>query len=89
MLELGEHSEKEHIEILSLALSISANKVFLIGKEFGKAAIKSAQGDPTVELFENSDALRERLDKNHVTGMTILVKGSRGTRLERAIPALL
>ena len=89
MLELGEHSEKEHIEILNLALSISANKVFLIGKEFGKAAIKSAQGDPTVELFENSDALRERLDKNHVTGMTILVKGSRGTRLERAIPALL
>lgn len=89
MLELGEFSENEHLEILRLAISFSADKVFLVGKEFGKAAIKSAQGDPAVELFETSDALRERLEKNQIVGMTILIKGSRGTRLERAIPALL
>ena len=35
------------------------------------------------------EALRERLEKREITGITFLVKGSRGTRLERAIPALL
>lgn len=89
MLELGEYSANEHIDILKLAINISPEKIFLVGKEFGKAVIDSAQGDPSVELFENSEALKERLEKRPVSGMTILVKGSRGTKLERAIPALL
>ncbi len=60
-----------------------------MGREFGKALLKIAGGNPCVELFENSEALRERLEKREISGMTFLVKGSRGTRLERAIPALL
>lgn len=89
MLELGEYSEEEHKEILKLALELNAEKIFLVGEEFSKAALTIAQGEPAVELFENSDALRERLQKSPETGMVVLVKGSRGTRLERSIPALL
>ena len=59
------------------------------GMVLSKALLKIAQGNPYVELFENSEALRERLEKREMTGITFLVKGSRGTRLERAIPALL
>jgi UDP-N-acetylmuramoyl-tripeptide--D-alanyl-D-alanine ligase len=89
MLELGEFSDQEHQEILKLALAINPDIIFLVGTEFGKALLKIAQGNPYVELFENSEALRERLEKREMTGITFLVKGSRGTRLERAIPALL
>ncbi len=89
MLELGEFSDQEHQDILKLALSINTDIIFLVGTEFGKALLKIAQGNPYVELFENSEALRERLEKREMTGITFLVKGSRGTRLERAIPALL
>jgi hypothetical protein len=63
--------------------------LFSCGDWFGKALLKIAQGNPNVELFENSEALRERLEKREMTGITFLVKGSRGTRLERAIPDLL
>ena len=89
MLELGEYSDQEHQDILKLALSINTDIIFLVGREFGKALLKIAGGNTCVELFENSEALRERLEKREISGMTFLVKGSRGTRLERAIPALL
>lgn len=89
MFELGEYSDQEHTDILRLALNDGYEVIFLVGREFGKAALKVAQGDPHIELFENSDALRERLEQKPLTGFTFLVKGSRGTKLERAIPALL
>lgn len=88
MLELGDDSETEHIEIIRLALSLQAERIFLVGEEFAKAAAALKNVPPQVELFENSVLLAERLKGLQVLGASVLIKGSRGTRLERVFEAL-
>ena len=39
-------------------------------------------------FFETSDALADWLRSNPLSGATILIKGSRGTRMEKTIPEL-
>ena len=84
MLELGTDSEMLHKEVLDKLLSMDLSLVCLVGKEFAKVSV----GDETVRCFETSDALAEWLLANPVDGATVLIKGSRGTRMEKVIPAL-
>ena len=84
MLELGEDSLQEHKAIIASALSKGFCKVYFVGKEFGAAAIET----DGVQFFQTSDELTEYLAANPVENATILIKGSRGTRMEKVIPAL-
>lgn len=93
MLELGADSLKEHCEIIRLAVSVGAEKIFFVGGEFEKA-FKELSGNSRLEngegimLFENSVLLREWMQENQPGGYTLLIKGSRGTRLERVFDVL-
>ncbi|MBO6220764.1 MAG: UDP-N-acetylmuramoyl-tripeptide--D-alanyl-D-alanine ligase, partial [Bacteroidales bacterium] len=60
--------------------------VCLVGEEFSKAL----QGRTEVKArwFATSDELASWLKENHVSGSTILVKGSRGIQMEKVIPEL-
>ncbi len=78
MLELGEKSEEEHHKILKILKSNQPEKVFLVGQVFGKASADSA-----FKSFDNVDKLIEFLKKEPLKGNTILIKGSRGIRLEK------
>ena len=84
MLELGEDSEILHKEVLDRLLSMDISLVCLVGKEFAKVAA----GNGAVRCFETSDALAEWLQENPVDNSTVLIKGSRGTRMEKVMPAL-
>ena len=84
MLELGEDSLQEHKAVIASALSKGFCKVYFVGKEFGAAAIET----DGVQFFQTSDELTEYLAANPVENATILIKGSRGTRMEKVIPAL-
>ena len=90
MLELGTDSIKEHMEILLLAAGKGFEKIFLVGGEFAKAhsqlEAKAMQGE--VILFEDSLLLQQHLKEKPLSGCSVLIKGSRGKRLERAIEAL-
>lgn len=97
MLELGTESVEEHIGVVRKALGIGLDEVCFVGAEFGKALEKVSDG--TVEVsygermtqwkhFDTSDALKEHLENNPLKDYVILVKGSRGTRMEKTIPAL-
>lgn len=90
MLELGADSVKEHVEILSLAAGKGFEKIYLVGGEFAKAHslldAKGLQGEIT--LFEDSLLLQQHLKEKPLSGCSVLIKGSRGKRLERAIEAL-
>ena len=94
MLELGEDSINEHKEIISLALSLKTTRLFLVGDEFAKALLKyDLEGSvkdviTTIESFSNSTFLLQRLLEINLQNSCILIKGSRGTKLETIFPAL-
>ena len=89
MLELGEESVAEHVAVIKSACSRGLCKVCFVGKEFQKA---SAEVDPELlavaRFFATSDELAAYLSAEPLSGATILIKGSRGTRMENVIPAL-
>jgi len=82
MLELGEYSPEEHRRIARLA-SENANQLFFVGEQFF-----SLRDEMPGICFEKVDFLIDWLQNNTPTGMNILVKGSRGIRLERVLPFL-
>jgi len=92
MLELGADSLKEHCSIVELAVSLNAQMVLLVGHEFERAVEKlgsdAAFDSAGIRLFADSSILREWLVQQQPSGATILIKGSRGTRLERIFDVL-
>lgn len=84
MLELGEDSAAEHEAVIASALSRKLCKVFFVGKEFAAVSVAS----DNAMFFQTSDELAEYLKSNPLKGATVLIKGSRGTRMEKVIPML-
>jgi UDP-N-acetylmuramoyl-tripeptide--D-alanyl-D-alanine ligase len=78
MLELGDKSEEEHMKILNILHSKAPEKVFLVGPVFKKVSEKSG-----FKAFDNVDRLIDFLKSEPLKGKTILIKGSRGIRLEK------
>ena len=64
----------------------SPNLVCLVGDEFKKAL--AARPSTAVKWFASSEDLAAWLKENPVSGMTILVKGSRGIQMEKTLPEL-
>ena len=85
MRELGEDSVKEHVAILAKAASIGC-RLCLVGDEFGKAMKELP--DVKAEWYPDSSSLADALHKSPLKGATVLVKGSRGIKMETAIPEL-
>ena len=84
MLELGEDSLKLHSEVVERLSAMKLSMVCLVGGEFSKVC----EGNEAVHCFATSDELAGWLSENPVEGATVLVKGSRGTRMEKVIPVL-
>lgn len=80
MRELGADSADEHLRIVQRLSGIEA---YLVGEEFGKAAAGTE-----IPCFATSSELASYLTEHPLSGCTILVKGSRGTRMETVLPAL-
>ena len=79
MRELGQDAAAEHLKAVD---SLEGLEAFLVGDEFGKAAAGR------YPCFGTSDQLAEYLKEHPLEGCTVLVKGSRGTRMEKVIPSL-
>ena len=87
MLELGEDSLIEHVTVINKALSSDLNTICFVGAEFGKA-LETQTSAENVKWFANSQDLADWLAEQKISGATVLVKGSRGTRMEKTIQAL-
>ena len=87
MLELGEDSLTEHVTVINKALSSNLNTVCFVGAEFGKA-LETQPSAENVKWFANSQDLADWLAEQKISGATVLVKGSRGTRMEKTIQSL-
>ena len=86
MLELGNESFEEHLSLIRSVSSRGFFKVCFVGKEFLKASTEATF--ESAVFFETSDALAQWLHENPVDGATVLIKGSRGTRMEKTIAEL-
>ena len=87
MRELGGDSQKEHEAVVRRLETLSPDLACLVGEEFAKA-VASVGKAPWMRLFGTSDELASWLRENPVKDSVVLVKGSRGIRMEKAIEAL-
>lgn len=78
MFELGDDSAQEHQAIADLADSLAFERIFLVGKNFHAVASSHT-------TFEDFDRLKSFLSKDPLQGKTVLIKGSRGMKLERVV----
>ena len=88
MLELGAESVALHKEVLQKALSGDLSLLCLVGSEFAAAVEAAGNEDGRVRCFTTSDELAAWLQNEPVDGATVLIKGSRGTRMEKVLPVL-
>lgn len=86
MLELGEYSMTEHMDVIRRAVATGADLICLVGSEFGKALKEDGHGE--IMHFRTSADLAEWLGKHKITGYNVLIKGSRGTKMEKIIEKL-
>lgn len=84
MFELGVESEAEHLEVIKLLNSCNFSKIYTAGPYFFKSAEKNLK----IECFPGTNQLREALSKNVPENALILIKGSRGMKLETIIDLL-
>ncbi len=83
MLELGDDSEKEHVAIVQLLKEKNMLNVILVGPYFVDAGI-FIKANSFLTSMEAADYLKQQ----HLQGFTILIKGSRGIKLEKVAEVL-
>ncbi|MBB4119460.1 UDP-N-acetylmuramoyl-tripeptide--D-alanyl-D-alanine ligase [Mesonia hippocampi] len=82
MFEVGNTSELEHQKIIDLLEEYNFSEMLVCGTHFYQA--KSTK----VKKFKNYEALADYLTQHRYQENTILIKGSRGMQLERALDLL-
>jgi UDP-N-acetylmuramoyl-tripeptide--D-alanyl-D-alanine ligase len=80
MLELGADSRAEHRKIIELISQLGL-EAWYVGPLFAEAGSSGT-------TYANAEAVVARLNSEPVEGRLILLKGSRGIRLEALLPAL-
>ena len=83
MLELGENSNPEHQHIIKLVESEKFDSVLLVGRAF-----QQANSNKNFVSFSTTDELCLYLKEHEPKGYSILVKGSRGIRLEKVLECI-
>ncbi len=85
MLELGAHSDAYHREIAERALKSSAGVVAAVG-EFTRAFQQLGNLNGRVVVADTAEALWPQLEPRLAPDAVVLLKASRGVRLERLVP---
>ncbi|MFN2261761.1 MAG: UDP-N-acetylmuramoyl-tripeptide--D-alanyl-D-alanine ligase [Psychroflexus sp.] len=78
MFEIGETSAEEHNNILKLATGLKFNQIYTCGEAFAKVA----KSFDKVEAFDNIQNLKNNLKSKDFKNSFILIKGSRGMKME-------
>ncbi len=81
MKEMGKESEAEHLALVRQLEQLGFQNVILTGPEF-------ANLQHAFRWFENASQLKDYLDVHPIRQATILVKGSRGSKMETVLDAL-
>jgi UDP-N-acetylmuramoyl-tripeptide--D-alanyl-D-alanine ligase len=80
MKEMGEAMQQEHQSLVNMVAEAGFEQVILVGNEFAAVA-------HSYLWFENSAKAKEYLQAHLPQDATILIKGSRGSRMEVVLEA--
>jgi UDP-N-acetylmuramoyl-tripeptide--D-alanyl-D-alanine ligase len=83
MFELGDESVSEHRLVLKKAETLPATQRIFIGKQFKKLNSSSEN-----HSFETTDEAAEYIKSHPIQDATVLIKGSRGMKLEKLVELL-
>lgn len=83
MFELGDNALTDHYDVINNIDHKNYENIFLVGELFATLKV-----DEHILQFANVDLFKNWLNKNPVKGSNILIKGSRGNRLERIVEFL-
>lgn len=78
MLEMGDHAGREHRAMLELIRETGIRRVILTGTEF-----KKADTEKRYTVFDTTAETKAWLDAHPIEQSTVLLKGSRGYKLEQ------
>lgn len=81
MLELGDHSPKEHQLVLNYALKKGFDQICLVGEAFGSTTVRAKN----VTKFADTEQLKPWFEAQQFKNTLIFIKGSRGIRLEKLL----
>ncbi len=86
MLELGEFSPETHYRIVKRALETSIDRVVLVGPRMGRAFERLEHPrKEKAQVFEDVNEARAFLRRSSQKGDAVLLKASRGMKLERVL----
>jgi UDP-N-acetylmuramoyl-tripeptide--D-alanyl-D-alanine ligase len=77
MFELGSSSSKEHLHILEVANTLGFDKIIAVGEHFS-----AHQENFDIQFFSNTESLKTWFQNQKLEDYNILIKGSRGMKLE-------
>ncbi len=84
MFELGKHSEIEHQNIVDTLEILKFQQAYLVGSNFYQTKSKSKR----IKILESFEDLKILLSKKSIKNSSILIKGSRGMKMERILDLL-
>ncbi|MBQ9523707.1 MAG: UDP-N-acetylmuramoyl-tripeptide--D-alanyl-D-alanine ligase [Bacteroidaceae bacterium] len=79
MRELGADSEMEHRKVMDVLAGMPLEDVWLVGENFASLNYPNKRINP--KYFKDVEAVKEEITHHPLTGKTILIKGSNGTKL--------
>ena len=79
MRELGADSELEHRKIMDILAGMPLEDIWLVGDNF--ASLNYQNKRMNARYFKDVEAVKAEIHDNPLTGKTILIKGSNGTKL--------
>lgn len=83
MLELGENSKQEHYKVIEQLNKQNFEKIILVGPIYS-----ILETSDTALKFKNVEELKDWFQKNNISNSNVLIKGSRGIRLEKIVEYL-
>jgi UDP-N-acetylmuramoyl-tripeptide--D-alanyl-D-alanine ligase len=83
MLELGTTSAEEHQKVVDCLASLKPDFVLLVGPEFAKCRMPDS-----FQSFRTTEEAKTYLENTKPSGYYLLIKGSRGMKLESLVEKL-